>query len=63
MSDKTWAVYITRTWRGPEFRKQSIDLTYQEAREHLRLLRKIERSCPMGTRYAMHKLPPEPMSQ
>jgi hypothetical protein len=56
-----WAVYFTHTWGSRDERKQSIDLTYQECREHLRLLRKLERQSKMGHRYVMRRLPNSPL--
>jgi hypothetical protein len=52
-----WAVYFTRRWGQPDNRKHSIDLAYQDCREHLRILRKMERQSKMGHRYAMRRKP------
>jgi hypothetical protein len=51
-----WAVYFTRRCGKGDDTRQSIDLTYQQCREHLRLLRKMEKGCKMGNRWAMRRL-------
>jgi hypothetical protein len=53
-----WAVFITKAWgQKIEELQQSIPLTKQEAKDHMGLLRRMEKESPMGKRYRMRKLP------